>query len=128
MILARRAVGKSCSSVPLIEGDVVELDAGDSTGRAQQGRRPALIVSVNALQSALGLAIVCAVATHGGRPAQARNDLEVLVPPGLAITGVILPHQLRTIDLRARNATRLATVPRVTLLAGRALLNALLGV
>jgi mRNA-degrading endonuclease toxin of MazEF toxin-antitoxin module len=44
-----------------------------------------LIVSVNALQSALGLAIVCAVTTHGGRAERARNDLEVAIPAGLPV-------------------------------------------
>jgi mRNA interferase MazF len=85
--------------------------------------RPALIVSVNALQSALGLAIVCAVTTHGGRADRARNDLEVAIPAGLPVKGVILPHQLRTIDFKARNATKLCGVPRATLQATRARLK-----
>ncbi len=48
-------------------GDILEIDAEAAIGHEQQGRRPALVVSVEALQSALGLAMVCAITTHGGR-------------------------------------------------------------
>jgi len=98
-----------------------------AAGHEQERRRPVLIVSVNALQSALGLAMVCAVTTHGGRAEGARNALEVLIPPGLPVKGVILPHQLRTIDSKARNAKKIGAVPRATLQATRARLKTLLG-
>ena len=111
----------------LSEGDLVDIDADAAVGHEQAGRRPALVVSVNALQSALGLAIVCAVTTHGGRAERARNDLEVAIPAGLPVKGVILPHQVRTIDIKARNAMKLCAVPRVTLQATRARLKTLLG-
>ena len=111
----------------LSEGDLIEIDVDGTAGHEQRGRRPALIVSVNALQSALGLAMVCAVTTHGGRAEGARNDLEVPIPPGLPVKGVVLPHQLRTIDTNARNANKLCAVPRATLQATRARLKTLLG-
>jgi mRNA-degrading endonuclease toxin of MazEF toxin-antitoxin module len=71
-------------------GDILEIDAESAIGHGQQGRRPGLVVSVEALQSALGLAMVCAIATHGGRSAGTRNDLEVPIPPGLPVHGVVL--------------------------------------
>ena len=108
------------------EGDIIEIDADSAVGHEQQGRRPVLVVSVNALHDSLGLAIVCAITTHGGRTETARNDLEVTVPPGLAVKGAILPHQLRTIDCKARDATEAARVPRATLQAVRARLKVLL--
>ena len=55
-------------------GDILEIDAEAAIGHEQQGRRPALVVSVEALQSALGLAMVCAITTHGGRASGARNE------------------------------------------------------
>jgi mRNA-degrading endonuclease toxin of MazEF toxin-antitoxin module len=110
------------------EGDVVEIDADSAVGHEQRGRRPVLVVSVDALHSTLGLAVVCAITTHGGRSTGARNDLEVSIPPGLAVTGVVLPHQMRTIDTKARNATKLCTVPRATLQSVRARLKVLLGI
>lgn len=110
------------------EGDIIEIDAARAVGHEQEGRRPVLIVSVNALYAVLGLAIVCAITTHGGRAETARNDLEVPVPPGLPVKGVILPHQIRTIDCKARHAQKLCTVPRATLQATRARLKTLLGI
>lgn len=111
----------------LSEGDLIEIDADGAVGHEQRGRRPVLIVSVNALHSALGLAMVCAVTTHGGRADGVRNDLEVPIPPKLPVKGVVLPHQLRTIDTKVRNAHKLCTVPRATLQATRARLRTLLG-
>ena len=112
----------------LSEGDLIEIDADGAAGHEQRGRRPVLIVSVKALQTALGLAMVCAVTAHGGRADGARNDLEVPIPPGLPVKGVVLPHQLRTIDTKTRNASKLGTVPRATLQATRARLKTLLGI
>ena len=108
-------------------GDLVEIDTEDSIGHEQMGRRPALVVSVDIFQES-GLAIVCPVTTHGGKAAKPRSDLEVPVPPGFAVTGVILSHQVRTIDWKARRATFLDHLPRATLLLVRARLKAFLGV
>lgn len=110
------------------EGDIIEIDVDDAVGHEQRGRRPVLIVSVNALTSALDLAIVCAITTHGGRAEAARNDLEVSIPPALPVKGVILPHQVRTIDCASRHASKRCTVPRATLQATRARLKALFGI
>jgi mRNA-degrading endonuclease toxin of MazEF toxin-antitoxin module len=70
--------------VALSEGDLIEVDADRAAGHEQQGRQPVLVVSVNALQSALGLAMVCAVTTHGGRAESARNDLDITTEADLA--------------------------------------------
>lgn len=113
--------------MPLSEGDILEIDVDAAVGHEQQGRRPVLVVSVDALQSVLGLAIVCAVATHGGRTDGPRNDLEVPIPPGLPVRGVVLPHQMRTIDTKARHSKKLCAVPRATLQAVRSRLKTLLG-
>lgn len=108
-------------------GDILEIDADTAVGHEQHGRRPALVVSVEPLQSTLGLAIVCAITTHGGRSEGARNELEVPIPPGLAVKGIVLPHQMRTIDCQARNAKKLCAVPRAILQATRSRLKTLLG-
>ena len=110
------------------EGEIIEIDADLAVGHEKQGRRPVLVVSVDALQTSLGLAMVCAITTHGGRSEGTRNDLEVPIPPGLPVKGVILPHQLRTIDCKARHSEKLCVVPQATLQATRARLKALLAV
>ena len=73
------------------------------------------------------MAIVCPITTHGGSASRPRDSLEVALPPGLAVKGMVLVQQLRTIDLVARNANVVATCPRATLLAVRARLRAILG-
>jgi mRNA-degrading endonuclease toxin of MazEF toxin-antitoxin module len=112
----------------IAEGDVLEIEAREALGHEQQGRRPVLVVSVNELYATLGLAIVCAITTHGGRATTARNSLEVLIPPGLPVKGIILPHQLRTIDCKARGSIKLCAVPRATLQMTRARMKVLLGI
>ena len=110
------------------EGDLIELDAAESAaGHEQRGRRPALVVSVDAFNE-FGMAWVCPVTTHGGRTARSRSALEVPLPAGLKVRGEILTSQLRAIDWTERRATTLDAVPRPTLLAVRARLKAILGV
>ena len=111
----------------IVEGSVVEVDADDTRGHEQRGRRPALVVSVTPFQEALGLAVVCPITTHRGTAHRARNDLEVALPAGLTVKGMVLVQHVRTIDLEARNAGVLAVCPRATLLAVRARLKAVLG-
>jgi mRNA-degrading endonuclease toxin of MazEF toxin-antitoxin module len=43
------------------------------------------------------------------------------------VHGVVLPHQMRTLDLKARNSKKLCCVPRATLQATRSRLQTLLG-
>jgi mRNA-degrading endonuclease toxin of MazEF toxin-antitoxin module len=74
------------------------------------------------------MAVVCPITTHGGTARRSRNDLEVAIPAGLPVNGVVLVHQVRTIDLEARNAVLVAMCPRGTLLAVRARLKAILGI
>lgn len=108
-------------------GDLIEIDADEgATGHEQRGRRPALVVSIDAFQES-GLAIVCPVTTHGGKASKPRSDLEVAVPTGFAVSGVILSHQVRTIDWKARNVAVLDHLPRATLLQVRARLKLFLG-
>jgi hypothetical protein len=45
----------------------------------------------------------------------------------LIIKGVVLPHQIRTIDCKARNAKKLCAVPRAIFQATRSRLKTLLG-
>ena len=109
------------------EGDLIEIDDIATTGHEQRGRRPALVVSIPEFQEA-GFALVCPVTTHGGAASKPRSDLEIAVPPGFAVSGVILSHHLRSVDWRARNAAVLDHLPRATLLHVRGRLKLFLGV
>jgi len=110
------------------EGCIVEVDVDDPREHGQRGRRPALVVSVDAFQDVLGMAFVCPITTRGGSARGSRNELEVGLPADLPVKGVVLVHQIRSIDLVARNGQALAVCPRATLLAVRARLRAILGI
>ncbi len=87
-------------------GDVIWLDFNPQAGREQAGRRPAFVVSPAAYNGKVGLALVCPVTSRvKGYP------FEVLLPAGLAVTGVILSDQLKSLDWRKRRAEYLCTVP-----------------
>ena len=87
-------------------GDVIWLDLNPQAGREQAGRRPAFVVSPAAYNGKVGLALVCPVTSRvKGYP------FEVLLPAGLAVTGVILSDQLKSLDWRKRRAEYLCTVP-----------------
>ena len=108
------------------EGDIVEIDDIGAAGHEQRGRRPALVVSIPEFQLT-GFALVCPITTHGASGRKRSNDLEIPIPPGFAVTGVILSHHLRSIDLKARSAAVIEHLPRATLLHVRARLKLFLG-
>lgn len=109
------------------EGAIVEIDVDDTRRHEQRGRWPALVVSVTPFQEAIRMAVVCPITTHGGAASRPRDTLEVALPTGLAMKGMVLVQQGRTIDLAARSASILAVCPRAVLLAVRARLKAIRG-
>jgi mRNA interferase MazF len=90
-------------------GDVVWITLNPQAGREQGGRRPALILSPTLYNGKVGLAVLCPVTSQvKGYP------FEVLIPAGLAVTGVILSDQVRNLDWRVRNAEYLCSLPERT--------------
>jgi mRNA interferase MazF len=76
---------------------IVVVDLDPTVGHEQRGRRRALVVSYEPFHRS-GLAAVCPVTTRAPR-----YPGEVLIPAGHAgqtRDGLILVHQVRTIDLR----------------------------
>ena len=68
--------------------------------------RPALVLSPTAYNGRVGLALLCPITTQAkGYP------FEVRIPPGLAVTGVVLADQVKSLDWRARQAGFLTTLP-----------------
>ena len=90
-------------------GDVVWLTFDPQAGHEQAGRRPALVVSPEAYNGKVGLAIFCPVTTQvKGYP------FEVLLPKGLAVEGVVLTDQVKSLDWRVRRAEFLCKLPQHT--------------
>lgn len=111
----------------LVEGDLIWLPDDGGQGRKQAGKRPAMVVSIDAFND-IGMAMVCPVTSHQGTAHATRNPLEVALPKGLAVEGVVLCDQIKTVDWKGRGATRIANAGRQTLPEVRARLRKLLGV
>ncbi len=90
-------------------GDVIWITLNPQAGQEQAGRRPALVLSPATYNGKVGLAILCPLTNQiKGYP------FEVLVPPGLSITGAILADQVKNLDWRARDAELICSLPRKT--------------
>ena len=102
-------------------GDVVWLSFDPQAGHEQAGRRPALVLSPAAYNGKVGLALLCPITSQiKGYP------FEVRLPSDLAVTGVVLADQVKSLDWRARRAQRLGVLPTVLVAEVLAKLGALL--
>ncbi len=100
------------SSRPYVpqRGDVVWITLNPQAGHEQAGRRPAVVLSPDAYNGKIGLAILCPITNQiKGYP------FEVLLPSGLPVTGAILSDQVKSLDWRARDAERICTLPARTM-------------
>ena len=87
-------------------GEVVWLEFNPQTGHEQAGRRPALVVSPEAYNRKVGLALMCPITNRvKGYP------YEVLLPSGLEVSGAILSDQVKSLDWRARRARTICDAP-----------------
>ena len=87
-------------------GDMVWLSFTPPSGHEQAGRRPALVLSPEAYNRKVGLALFCPVTSQvKGYP------FEVAVPPGLAVSGIVLSDQVKSLDWKAREAAFLCSLP-----------------
>lgn len=87
-------------------GDIVWLTFTPQAGHEQAGRRPAIVLSPEAYNRRVGLAIFCLITNQRkGYP------FEVAIPDDLGVTGVILADQVKSLDWRSQNAVFVATVP-----------------
>jgi mRNA interferase MazF len=87
-------------------GDLAWVTFDPQAGHEQAGRRPALFLSPTSYHAVAGLAIVCPVTQQAkGYP------MEVSLPAGLSVSGVVLADHVRSIDWRARHAEILGRAP-----------------
>ena len=76
----------------------------------QAGRRPAVILSPGAYNAKVGLALLCPITSQiKGYP------FEVVIPPGLRVSGAILADQVKSLDWQARQAEFVAALPPPTI-------------
>jgi len=90
---------------PPARGDLVWISFDPQAGSEQAGRRPALVLSGAAYNRRTGMALFCPITNKAkGYP------FEVPLPPGLAVTGVILVDQVKCLDWRVRRAEHVGRV------------------
>ena len=101
-------------------GDIVWLNFTPQAGHEQAGHRPALVLSPAAYNDKTSLMICCPLTT------QIKNyPFEVLIA-GMP-QNVVLADQVKSLDWRARNATRKGAVSPEELADVRAKILALIG-
>jgi mRNA interferase MazF len=82
-------------------GDLIWLMFNPQAGHEQAGHRPALVLSPRSYNQRSGLALLCPITSQvKGYP------FEVLLPAALDIGGAILADQIKSLDWKARKATR----------------------
>jgi mRNA interferase MazF len=87
-------------------GDIVKMSFDPQSGHEQAGWRPALVISPAAYNRASSLALFCPITSRvKGYP------FEIALPPGLAVSGVVLADLVRSLDWKARSAALAGRAP-----------------
>ena len=103
------------------KGDLLTLQFNPQAGHEQQGRRPALVMSNQTFNQAVGMAIVCPLTnTNRGIP------FHIPVPEETGMTGYIMTEQVKSVDFKARKAIYVADAPHATIDEVLAVLDACL--
>jgi mRNA interferase MazF len=90
-------------------GDVVWLVFDPQAGHEQAGGRPAVVLSPHVYNERSSLIVVVPVTRQiKGYP------FEVVLPPGLPVTGAVLSDQIKSVDWRARDARFVCSLPEST--------------
>ena len=90
-------------------GDLIWITLDPQAGHEQAGRRPVVVLSPATYNGKVGLALLCPVTGQiKGYP------FEVQIPGGLAITGVILADQVKSLDWHSRQAEFAGALPAAT--------------
>ena len=87
-------------------GDIVWITLNPQAGHEQAGRRPAIVLSLEAYNAKVGLALFCPVTGQvKGYP------WEVRIPDGLEVSGVVLADRVKSLDWRSRRVEFLDALP-----------------
>ena len=106
-------------------GDIVRACLNPTAGNELQGdMRPCLVLSPKAFNK-LGLTLIAPI-TQGGNYARFQGFAISLMGTGTETQGVILINGIRSIDLNARKAKKIESVPSEILAEALAVLNAIL--
>lgn len=90
-------------------GHLVYLNVNPQAGHEQTGSRPAIVISPESFNRITGFAVVCPI-TRVSKD----YPFEVALPDGLAIHGVILTDQIKSLDWKARRLKVVDEAPAET--------------
>jgi len=102
-------------------GDIVWINFTPQAGKEQAGKRPAIVLSQKFYSEKSGLVLACPITSKAKGYA-----FEVVLPEGLAVSGVILVDQLKSVDWQARGIEIVGQVPSLTVRQAKAKIKALL--
>jgi mRNA-degrading endonuclease toxin of MazEF toxin-antitoxin module len=91
-------------------GDIYLVSLDPAAGHEQQGKRPVLVISPGKFNRVTGVPVILPVTT-GGNFARTAGFAVSLMGAGTKTTGVVRCDQPRALDLRARGAKKLESVP-----------------
>ena len=94
----------------MTRGDIYLVSLDPPAGHEQQGTRPVLIVSPSAFNRLTKAPVVLPI-TSGGNFARMAGFAVSLTGAGTRTTGIVRCDQPRTLDLGARHARKLESVP-----------------
>lgn len=87
-------------------GSLVWLQFSPQSGSEQAGRRPAIVLTTAAYHQRSRLAVVCPITSREkGWP------MEVRLPPGLPVSGVVLVDHVKSVDREARQMELVGLAP-----------------
>lgn len=89
-------------------GDIYLVSLDPTEGREQRGSRPVLVVSPAEFNEATLLPVVCSITSGGDFARRIGFAVPIL---GIKTTGVVRCDQPRVLDLGARNARKVDTLP-----------------
>ncbi|WP_414041504.1 type II toxin-antitoxin system PemK/MazF family toxin [Acidithiobacillus sp. M4-SHS-6] len=89
-------------------GDIYLVDLEPTAGHEQRGRRPVLIVSPEAFNRLTRCPVILPITNGGGFVRRVGFAVPI---SGIKTTGVIRCDQPRALDLSARNARKVDTLP-----------------
>lgn len=92
------------------QGDIYLVSLDPTAGREQQGQRPVVIVSSTTFNRLTNTPVVLPI-TSGGNFARVQGFTVTLMGAGTKTTGIVRCDQPRALDLIARKAKRLESLP-----------------
>ena len=88
------------------QGDIIVMDFDPQAGFEQKGRRPALVISNSNYNRHCKIAIVCPITNT-----DKKHAFHIQLGKNTNTTGIILCDQVRALDIKARNAAFIESVP-----------------